>query len=82
MSGFRASVTANEDVETLLRCDQAEVLVLRFRTFAHAAGYAAFELVGAADTLVSLLEADGHADTVTDSEAAPCSANTGLYRAE
>lgn len=54
------------------------LLVLGFGTFSNTARYSSLELVWCTNTLVSLFEANCHADTVTDTEATPCGSNTTL----
>ena len=80
MTGLCTSVAADKDVEALLGGNKTEVLVLSLGALTHAAGYTSLELVWATDTLVTLLEANSHANTVTDTETAPCSSNTRLDR--
>lgn len=54
------------------------LFVLGLGTFSHAARYSSLELVWRTNALVSLFQANCHADTVTDTETTPCGSNTTL----
>lgn len=78
VSRLSSTVPADKDIEAFLGGDEAKVLVLRFGTFTYTARNAALEFVRSSNTLVPLLESDGHANTVTDTEAAPSRSYAGL----
>src|SRR5258708_3388184 len=80
MARFHPAVTAYIEVPALLRCDHADVLALRFRTFARAAGDAELDLVRRAQTLVAVFYIDCETDRIAHAVAAPGRADTRLHR--
>src|SRR5690606_31182651 len=73
--GFHAAVAADIQIEAALRGDHAEVFALSFGAFAGTARNGAFELVGAPQPFVAILEQDGQADRIADTIAAPRAAH-------
>jgi hypothetical protein len=65
-------------VPTLVRGDEPKVLALRLGTLSHAPAHASLELVRAPDSLVPVLQVDGHTHRVSDSEPAPVGSDARL----
>ena len=72
------SIARDKDIEALVCRNKTKVLILCFGTLSHAAGDTTFDLVRSSDALVSLLEPDGHTNTVANAKSTPRSTHTAF----
>jgi hypothetical protein len=77
-----AAVAAHVEVPALLRGDDPEILALRLRALADAAGDGGLELVRRADAAVALLQPDRERRRVLHAVATPGRADAALHRAQ
>ncbi len=82
MARFHAAVAAHVQIPALLRGDDADVLGLRLRAFARAAGHPHLHLVRRADAAVAVLDVDRHRDRVLHTVAAPGAADARFHGAQ
>src|SRR5712692_1399849 len=79
MARLHAAVAAHVQVPALLRGNDADVLALRLRAFARAAGHRHLQLVRRADAAVAVLDVDRHRDRVLNAVAAPGAADARFH---
>nr|KGD10729.1 putative nitrite reductase (NAD(P)H), large subunit [Burkholderia pseudomallei] len=75
------AVAAHVQVPALLGRDHADILALRLRALARAAGHTELQLVRRAQPLVAVLELDREADRIADAVAAPRRADARFHGA-